>query len=156
MKINLNKLPINIDGFYEIPEDFLINTSIVKLSAIKANGIIKVNSIDEIELNLDVNGEMVLKDAITNELVNYPFSFQIEENLDENIENCAKYFEKSQNTLDIIEILWENIVLEVPISFTNSSGIHLSGKGWELNSDKKDGNIDPRFEKLNELFKGGE
>ena len=68
----------------------------------------------------------------------------------------AKYFEKNQNILDIIEFLWENIVLEVPISYTNASGTHLSGQGWELNSKNEDDGLDPRFEKLNELFKGGE
>lgn len=99
---------------------------------------------------------MFLTDAITNEQVKYPFSIQIDEILEENDENYAKYFEKNQNILDIIEFLWENIVLEVPISYTNASGTHLSGQGWELNSKNEDDGLDPRFEKLNELFKGGE
>lgn len=46
--------------------------------------------------------------------------------------------------------------MEVPISYTNASGTHLSGQGWELNSKNEDDGLDPRFEKLNELFKGGE
>ncbi len=99
---------------------------------------------------------MILLDAITNEEVNYPFLIQIDDIFDENDENCAKYFEKSQNTLDIIEFLWENIVLEVPISYTKASGTKLCGKGWELNSKNENSGQDPRFEKLNELFKGGE
>lgn len=46
--------------------------------------------------------------------------------------------------------------MEVPIRVTNTTGVHLKGQGWELNSEKKDDGLDPRFEKLNELFKGGE
>ena len=46
--------------------------------------------------------------------------------------------------------------MEVPISFTKQSGVKLSGNGWELNSDKKEDDIDPRLAKLNDLFKGGE
>ena len=118
--------------------------------------IIKYNAADEIAIILDVKGNMFLTDAITNEQVKYPFSIQIDEILEENDENYAKYFEKNQNILDIIEFLWENIVLEVPISYTNASGTHLSGQGWELNSKNEDDGLDPRFEKLNELFKGGE
>lgn len=156
MKINLNLLPINIDEKVKIPEEFYKSTSIKSLSDVYVNGVIKYNLSDEIEIILDVNGEMTLSDAITNEPVKYPFSIKIDEILTENDANNEKYFEKSQNILDIIEFLWENIVLEVPIRVTNTTGVHLKGQGWELNSEKKDDGLDPRFEKLNELFKGGE
>ena len=69
---------------------------------------------------------------------------------------AQKFFEKSKNTLDKLEFLWENIVLEVPISLTNNSGTTLRGEGWELNNDSDEDEIDPRLAKLNDLFKGGE
>ena len=116
MKINLNLLPVKINEEFVIPEDFYKNTSIKKLDKVKVDGIIKYNAADEIAIILDVKGNMFLTDAITNEQVKYPFSIQIDEILEENDENYAKYFEKNQNILDIIEFLWENIVLEVPIS----------------------------------------
>ena len=156
MKINLNLLPVEIDTIVKIPEDFYLKTSIKNLSDVKVKGIIKYNASDEVVVNLDVDGVMELNDAVTNELINYPFSFKIDENLEENEENCAKYLEKSQNILDIIEFLWENIVLEVPIRVTNLTDAHLKGNGWELNSKEDNDGVDPRFEKLNELFKGGE
>ena len=37
-----------------------------------------------------------------------------------------------QNMLDIIELLWENIILEVPISLTKSPNLELKGDGWVL------------------------
>ena len=129
MKLNLNLLPIKIDDTFIIPENFYKNTSIKGLDEVKVNGTIKYNAADEIQINLDVNGNMKLIDAVTNELIKYPFSFQIDEILEENNENLTKYFEKSQNILDIIEFLWENIVLEVPIRVTNTTGVHLKGQG---------------------------
>ena len=156
MKINLNLLPKVFDEDIIIPEDFYKGTSIKDLSKVKVVGSIKYNVIDEVVIDLDVRGEMLLIDAITNEPIKYPFSIKILENLAEIDENDAKYLEKSKNILDIIEFLWENIVLEGPISYTNASGTHLSGQGWELNSKNEDDGLDPRFEKLNELFKGGE
>lgn len=70
MKINLNLLPINIDEKVKIPEGFYENTSIKSLSDVYVKGIIKYNLSDEIEIILDVNGEMILNDAITNEPIN--------------------------------------------------------------------------------------
>ena len=156
MKINLNLLPKVFDEDIIIPDDYYKGTSIKDLSKVKVVGSIKYNVIDEVVIDLDVSGEMLLIDAITNEPIKYPFSIKILENLAEIDENDAKYLEKSKNILDIIEFLWENIVLEVPIRVTNTTGVHLKGQGWELNSEKKDDGLDPRFEKLNELFKGGE
>lgn len=156
MKINLNLLPVKINEEFVIPEDIYKNTSIKKLDKVKVDGIIKYNAADEIAIILDVSGNMFLTDAITNEEVKYPFSIQIDEILEENDENYAKYFEKSQNILDIIEFLWENIVLEVPIRVTKSTGVSLHGDGWQLNEDENKDKIDPRFQKLDEFFKGGE
>ena len=156
MKLNLNLLPIKINDTFLIPENFYENTSIKGLDEVKVNGIIKYNAADEIQINLDVNGDMELIDAVTNEPIKYPFSFQIDEILEENDENLTKYFEKSQNILDIIEFLWENIVLEVPIRITKSTGVSLHGDGWQLNEDENKDKIDPRFQKLDEFFKGGE
>ena len=156
MKINLNLLPINIDEKVTIPKEFYMGSSIKDLSDVNVKGIIKYNLSDEVEIILDVDGIMLLNDAITNEPIKYPFSIKIDEILTENDANNEKYYEKSQNTLDKLEFLWENIVLEVPIRLTNSSGVNLKGNGWELNSKKDDDGIDPRFEKLNDIFKGGE
>lgn len=156
MKINLNLLPVNIDTVVTFPKDFYENTSITDLKEVKVTGTIKYNASDEIAIDLAVQGTMVLKDSITNDPVDYPLDFEITEIL-ENLEGeSEKYFEKKQNILDIIEFLWENIVLEVPISFTNVKDTHLKGDGWELNNNESEDEIDPRMEKLSEIFKGGE
>lgn len=156
MKINLNMLPYKINEEVTIPESFYKNTDIKKIDKLKVEGIIKYNSADEVEAILNVEGSMTLVDAITNEPIEYPLNIEIAENIEEFNEDLTKNYEKNQNTLDIIEFLWENIVLEVPIRVTGSAGVNMKGNGWELNSKNEDDGLDPRFEKLNELFKGGE
>lgn len=156
MKINLNMLPKEINEEVVFPEYYYENTDIKDLRDVWVSGILKYNASDEIAINLNVSGTMKLVDAITNELIDYPFSFEIDEILESLEGESEKYFEKNQNILDIIEFLWENIVLEVPIRITNEENVHLSGEGWELNNDTSKDEIDPRLQELSKLFKGGE
>ncbi len=150
-EINLNFLPEHLDEDITFPEEFYENTDIIRLEDIHVVGDVFYNLSDEIEANIRITGKMILKDAITLE--------EISKNLDidivEILEKTAKYYKKEQNTLDKLEFLWENIVLEVPISLTKSSGINLKGEGWELNRDEDD-DINPELAKLKDIFKGGE
>ena len=156
MIINLNKLPVEIDTNIEISKSFLDKTDIMDIKPVKVKGIIKYNAIDEIVISLVVSGVLVLKDAITNELIDYPYQIEIEEEIAENDQELRKYYEKKQNTLDIIEFLWENIILEVPISFTKADDTSHHGDGWQLNCWDDLEQTDTRFAKLNDIFKGGE
>lgn len=156
MKVNLNLLPFMIDDFVIIPEEFYHNTDIVRMDKVRVNGKIDYNVTGDAEVIMNVSGNMYLLDAITNEEVTYPFNIEIDEILAETMAENEKYLEKSKNILDIIEFLWENIVLEVPIRFTSVADAHMEGEGWELNKKEESEDIDPRLEKLSELFKGGE
>lgn len=156
MKINLNLLPKEINEELIITKNYYELSDIKDLSPVKVLGIIKYNASDEIAINLNVSGTMKLTDAITNDLIDYPFSFEIDEILESLEGESEKYFEKNQNILDIIEFLWENIVLEVPIRITNEENVHLSGEGWELNNVSSKDEIDPRLQELSKIFKGGE
>ena len=155
-EINLNLLPVSLDEDINFPESFYENTLIKRLEDIHVKGIIKYNLSDEVELDLQVTGNMILNDAITLEEVAYPLDIHISGLLADYLEENGNYLEKNQNILDKLEFLWENIVLEVPISFTKHSGKTMTGKGWELNSNNEEEEIDPRLSKLNDLFKGGE
>ena len=83
---------------------------------------------DSIELDGIVKGVMVLPDDITLEEVNHKFEVKIEENL-ENI----------QNTLDILPILWENILVEIPskVRSSKTADIKLEGDGWRVISEEE-------------------
>ena len=156
MKINLNLLPIEIDQTFEIPSSYYANTGIKSLENVHAKGKVYYNLSDEVEINLDVTGSMILTDSITLKDIKEDINLKISENLEEMAGESTYFYEKDKNTLDIIEFLWENIVLEVPIARTLASGTSMEGKGWSLNKDDEEEKIDERFLKLNDYFKGGE
>ena len=156
MLINLNELykkgTIIIDDAIDIK---IKDTSlgIKKLEGLHLLGKVTYNDFEELELKLKLKGTMYLQDAITLEEIPYDFESDIEASIAENEINLEKYIDKSQNTLDIQEILWENIVLEVPIRVRkDNSDISLEGEGWQLNKEEKE-EIDPRLAKLTELLK---
>ena len=152
--IDLNKLVV---------KDLLVDEDVSFDNGIKINGLkevknahykgsIKLNVDEEIELDLLLTGEMVLIDSVTLDDFIKPFSIKIEETLNENDENNQEYFDKMQNSLDIEAILWQNIVLEVPIRIRkDDEDISLEGEGWGLNK-KENEEIDPRFAKLAEMY----
>lgn len=156
MQIDLNQLAskniISIDENVDISEDLFKDTNIKNLKNLHLKGQIIASLENELELNLQLTGVMVLEDAYSLELVDYPFTSQIEESIGE---DSLKKSQNSENTLDITEILWQNIVLEVPISYSKSKKVDaLSGEGWELR-DENTKKIDSRFAKLTELLEKG-
>ena len=134
MKIDLRKLyslaSVDVDGTITFPEEKLKSAGIIRLEDIKVTGKVIINYEDEIELDLDLSGKMYLPCAISLEEVEVPFTTKIEEIIEENNINGNFY-------LDLSDILWENIVLEIPIKVVKE-GVHLeasSGKGWSVEED---------------------
>ena len=159
MRFDLNKISergIEIDQHISFGPDYLKHTAIKKLNDCHVVGRIYYNITKEVIFDGDISGIMKLVDANTTELIDYPFNTHITEILDEDKQIEENLRTNMQNSLDLEEVLWQNIVLEVPIRITNEAGVQKSGDGWELNGKSNAENIDPRFEKLSELFKGGE
>jgi uncharacterized metal-binding protein YceD (DUF177 family) len=155
MNINLDSLGVNkeIRIDLDVNKDDNLDKRILDLKDSKVLGRIYLNSLNDIVLECTFSGTMYIEDAITLESVPYPFSIDIEENIEELQENYEDCYDNSQNTLDLISILWQNIVLEVPISYTLDKDANLKGDGWELvREDKKTKEIDPRLKKLEELL----
>ena len=154
MKINLgmlsNRDKITINEEVVFNKEYLENSKIKDLKNVKANGYVYQNDMDEYKIYLDVTGTMYIEDSVTLDIIPYDFSFNIDDIIEENLIN-------EQNMLDIIELLWQNIVLEVPIRFTNSDAENLKGENWKVIDEftKKD-EIDPRMQKLYDYYKGGE
>lgn len=155
MKIDLNELNykdrIEIDNVISFPKEGYSNDVIRSVEDTKVEGFITLNSVDEYIYNLEVNGKMIIPDSITNENITYEYNFLIEEEIPQSCIN-------EHNMLDLTELLWQNIVLEVPMRYTNSDATNLKGDHWEVIDEiKEEEHIDPRLEKLNELFnEGGE
>ena len=81
---------------------------------------------------------MVLPCSITLKPTNYSFEINIEGNLQEISEEMGKIYENKQKTIDILPIIWENILMEIPIKVVNSdiSDAISKGDGWELITDE--------------------
>lgn len=152
--IDLNKLIIKdliVDKDIIFEKKSLIN-GLKDVKDAHYSGAIKLNEDENIELDLLLTGKMILIDSITLNEIEKDFEIKIEETLRQEDDNFKEYFNNLQNTLDISEILWQNIVLEVPIRIRqDEEDIVLEGEGWQLNKNDEE-EIDPRLAKLQELL----
>ena len=158
MDIELSKLSntkYNVDQDISFNEDIYKDTEIKGLKNIHVSGTINFDFEDNLIINLKLTGIMMLIDSYTLDLVDYKFSCDIDESIDNKELNLLKVVKNNENILDISSILWQNIVLEVPISYTlEKDHSNIKGEGWELVDEKKE-KIDPRLAKLAELLEEG-
>lgn len=137
MKIDLNYLnrfgKMNIDSDFVIDEDYYKNTDIRKLENLHVSGEVSVDYDDYINLNVKITGRMILPCAMTLNDVPHDFTSEVEEN----IGKFEEIYKNNKNLLEISPILWENIVLEIPIRVVSKDikPSNTSGDGWELISE---------------------
>ncbi len=146
MNVDLTKVPIQkmkYENEVTFPEEWIKQAGLLGIKEAFVSFQIFPKSDSDDEIVLQCHGTLFLSDARSLEKVEYPFSFEFQEKLNEESEIFGRFFTNSQNTLDILEILWENIVLEIPISFTVSEEIPTG-------ENKKE--IDPRLAPLLELL----
>ena len=118
---------INLDDNVTIPKELLTDSRIEDLKDVKLTGEAFLNEDNQVELTGELKGIMILKDDITLEPVEYEFSTNIEEILD-----------KNENILDITDILWQNIYVEIPSKVRKTDeDINLSGDGWRVISEEE-------------------
>lgn len=148
--IDLSLLHSNSVSIIEIDEDIQFDKEVYKNTEIKGfnfihiKGYIKRETDDDDIIDLSVQGEMIIPDSISLEEISYPFSFKIEGSIKEILGNCP-------NRLDILEVLWENIVLEIPLKFTRVEDLSkFHGDGWSLMSEDDNTHKNNPF---NELLK---
>ena len=108
----VNNKTINIDSDIIIPNEYLENSGIRRLNNIHFKGNIKKLVDDTYSLEGVLSGTMILADDITLEDYEYNFTSEIEENIEETSINLQK-------TLDITDILWQNILIEIPSKVVN-------------------------------------
>lgn len=140
MIIDLTSLSINlqdevtIDKEIKFDGEYSKNTLIRNLKNTFFNGKVVRISDDLFTLKGIIDGIMILPDDITLEDVEYHFSIQIEENFGETVENDENNLEITQNTIDILPFLWQNIVVEIPskIRSNDEKNINIEGDGWRL------------------------
>ena len=161
MDIDLTRLKNDIEEYIDVNEEikfdkeYFKNTELIDLKNTKVNGTITRNSVDEIILDLNLSGTMILPCAITLKPVDYNFDCTISGNIEELYEEIEKNSKKSENSIDILPIIWENILMEMPIRVVSDdlSDATLEGDGWKLITEKENTYINPELEKLKDLLK---
>ena len=138
---NIDKF-ISIDETYSFTQDELMGTDLLKLDDVNVSGELFKNSLGNIELNVDVEGVMVLPCAITLKPVDYPFVITISGEIEELMENMEENQRNFQNTIDILPIIWENILMEIPMRVVSeeakNTDINLSGDGWKFVTEEEE------------------
>ena len=127
--LNFNDTYI-IDEIVDIPSSYYENSDVKKLDNVKVSGKLYYDIENNLNAKFNISGVMVILDDISLEEVDYPFNIEYDDILEENLKN-------NQNTLDLFEFLWENIVLEVPLKFTKVTNLsEFHGDGWKLISEE--------------------
>ena len=130
--LNRQTSSLEIDEVYNYNEEYIAKTDIKKLENVSCKGKFFYDASSKIHVFLKVEGIMILEDAISLEEVEYPFSFEMDEDLEENWINL-------QNSIDIMEFLWQNIVLEVPLGYTTVTDFSkYCGDGWKLVGEEQE------------------
>lgn len=149
---NNTEKEIDISNTYEIPKEYYENSDILEIKPVKVTGkVIEKESIDDydekleyIEANIDTT--VVIEDSISLEPINYKISLKYDDFVEENYKN-------SENSLDILTFLCENIVLEVPLHYTEVEDLKkFSGDGWRLVNEEDLTNTNNPFKDLLNKF----
>lgn len=125
-KLNSNDISIKENFNFS---DTYTHTDIKRLDDIFIEGIISKDDYEDIHINLNISGKMLIEDSISLDDVLYSFTCEIDEILEESEKNTGK-------TIDITDILWQNIILEVPLRYTEVEDFsNFQGDGWKLVSE---------------------
>ena len=163
MLINLSKLITNISNEItfndevEIDKSYLENTDIRDISKVKVEGSIRPYE-NNFELDMNIKCTLTLICSISLKDVKYDVDIDVNEVIGEStdeveIEENNKII---NNTIDLIPIIWQNIILEVPLKVISPDvkRENLEGDGWKFVTEEKVDNkdIDPRLEKLKDFL----
>lgn len=157
MNIDITKLKSGIENYIEIDEIVNIDISETEIMELKETNLKGTVTKDSEGYYIDsiLSGTMVLPCSVTLEPVNVPFEVSIEGNIEEMLLEIGKNDKKTENTIDILPIIWENILMEIPMRVVseNAQNKKLEGDGWKLLTDEVSTSPNPELEKLKDLFK---
>lgn len=144
---------IDIDEYYTFNESYLSKTDLLRLDNVHISGSITKDNLDNLILSLKIEGVMVLPCAVTLEPVDYPFTVKLEDNLEELLKEIDENPQKLEKTIDILPIIWENVLMEMPMKVTSpkAKDIKMSGDGWKMVTEEKM-EFNPELEKLKDLL----
>ena len=98
---------------------------------------------------------MILPCSMTLKPVDYEFNIKVEGIMEELFEEIGEIVKNNQNTIDILPIIWENILMEIPMKVVSEEAkdVRMEGNGWKLITEKEEGEeINPELAKLKDLL----
>lgn len=161
MNIDFTKLKshivseITFDQEVQIPDELLKQSDLLDLKQVHVTGRLYLDAMGEFALSMKIDGIMVLPCAITLKPVDVPFETSVDDSLENLCEEMDETLKNSENSIDILPIIWENILLEIPMRVISEGAEDLSlhGDGWELiTEDKPKQEMNPELEKLKDLL----
>lgn len=161
MNIDLTKLKNRSAKKLTIHEELVVNSDLLKqtelldLKDVVVDGYLFLDSLDEYQLSIEIQGTMMLPCAITLKPVAYPFHIEVEGNIYELMNEIDENAKKSENSIDIFPIIWENILMEIPLRVVaeDAKEVTMAGDGWKFVTDKETKkSTNSELEKLKDLF----
>ena len=156
MNINLSKLLCNqtdeivINEEIDIPKEYL-NDDIRDISKVSVNGSI-TNDGYMLSLRLNIKCVLTLICSISLKDVKYDIDTSIEEEISEENDENMKIL---NNSIDLLPIIWQNILMEIPIKVVSPDieEKNIYGDGWKFITDEEEEKeIDPRLSKLKDYL----
>ena len=163
MIINLTKLITNlskellIDDEIDIDKSYLENTDIKDISKVKVKGKI-VPFQNNFEISLNIKCTLTLICSISLKDVKYDININVNETIGEDSEDTELEENNKiiNNSIDLIPIIWQNIILEVPLKVVSPDVDvkNIQGDGWKFITEEEvnSKDIDPRLEKLKDFL----
>lgn len=152
---NHSERELVIHETYHVSKEQLENTELLDLKDVMVEGTLNLDVNQEYEMHVTVTGTMILPCAITLKPVPYQFSIEVDGNVEEMLNEIDKNHEKIENTIDISPIIWENILMEIPLRVVSEEldDVSLEGDGWKLITERETNlETNPELEKLKDLL----
>lgn len=161
MKIDLTKLfyneadRIDINDSITIPVDYYKDNKDIKdVSKASIVGYISENG-ENYSVNLNIKCNLTLICSVSLKDVIYPIDINIEEIIGENGNNLEDFDKIINNSIDLLPIIWQNILVEVPMRVISPDvkEKNIYGDGWKfITEEEENKEIDPRLEKLKDFL----
>lgn len=161
MNIDLTKLfnreldEIIIDESIKISEDYYKDNDDIKdVSLVKVSGDITDNQ-EYFSVNLNIKCELTLVCSVSLKDVKYNIDINIEEIIGENDNNLEEFDKIINNSIDLLPIIWQNILVEVPMRVVSEDvqEENIYGNGWKfITKEEESKEIDPRLSKLKDFL----
>lgn len=144
-----------IDEVCSFDQSDLKNTDMLELRDVHVNGVVRSNMAGGYQLSFTISGEMILACAVTLQPVTYPFSIDVDGDAHELQQEIDENYEKMENSIDILPIIWENILMEIPLRVVSeeAKNAEMQGDGWKLITERESvSETNPELEKLKDLL----